>query len=129
MPAGPAQQAGGTLIAPQCGGVGKEDILLLVRTALHWSHAGADAAKPTDTAFAPVQLGRVTTSTQLRWDVGRNQVHITPGMLEEALADPKVKLTPEDNELLSNIRPDLEILTHVTTDGPPWTVVDRNATV
>ena len=258
----PAQQADGC-----CGGVGKEDILLLGRTALQWSLSGQDAAKPWDTAFAAVELGRATTSTQLpgtagwcyewhiRWDVGRNVVHIVPTelpsnlpnallgvtqatftcstmgldglshqhmkplhlhpapdasgvwrtqnvpvvpggppvecwralpqwrdtvntlkscaqrqqekrqlpegpdptarwvieekmnkalsvqrmlegeeslaitkeMIDETLADPTVKLTQEDYELLTHQRPDLlEMLTRVTMDGAPWTVVDMD---
>ena len=53
----PAEQLEGMANAPDCGGVSKADVMTLVRTALHWSYAGADAAKPTDAAFAQVSWG------------------------------------------------------------------------
>ncbi len=77
----PVEQLEGMAHALDCGGVSTADVMTMVRTALRWSYAGADAAKPTNAAFAPVQLGRVTTSTpmpgtacwcyewHIRWDI------------------------------------------------------------
>ncbi len=96
----PAEQGDGVLIAPMVAGITKDDVQLLVRTALQWSFCSEDAVKPWEqhSGFTTVEPGRVTTSAQLpctagwtyewhiRWDVARNVVHI--GLTELPLSLP-----------------------------------------